>query len=333
MGKNKFVAIDEVASDHKIASVHVAGVPDRQLADIMRGVADAAAARGVDLRVGEVADVAIAIGGEGRGPGRRDGIGVVGEGGLGSGGLLGAALSALGDTRGWVAGDPNDPSSQQFPTGDPVRRTALTEVVYPDSGDPAVHGSSDHSGANTGGQRYAEMRQQLHEAREEHDRAVAAWNAQFAHLSQIGFPLEQLMERRQEIENDYVDSVMQIRGRPLFDRGAADLPTGMGHSGPEDPGDDFAGPTDALARWLAWAFTPAYLREQRARRHRRGASFGPGGFQTNDWLPPDSDARGGAAADVRPSLVDAPARGADASRVLRKSSPSVRTDTLRGSTA
>ena len=28
MGKNKFVAIDEVASDHKIASVHVAGVPD-----------------------------------------------------------------------------------------------------------------------------------------------------------------------------------------------------------------------------------------------------------------------------------------------------------------
>ncbi|MFO0681885.1 MAG: hypothetical protein U0234_07540 [Sandaracinus sp.] len=64
MGKNKFVAIDEVASDHKIASVHVAGVPDRELADIMRGVADAAVARGVDLRAGEIADLAIALGNE-----------------------------------------------------------------------------------------------------------------------------------------------------------------------------------------------------------------------------------------------------------------------------
>lgn len=64
MGKNKFVAIDEVASDHKIASVRVAGVPDFHLADIMRGVADAAVARGVDLRAGEVADLAIALGQE-----------------------------------------------------------------------------------------------------------------------------------------------------------------------------------------------------------------------------------------------------------------------------
>lgn len=113
MGKNKFVAIDEVASDHRVASVHVAGVPDFHLADIMRGVADAAAARGVDLRAGEIADLAIALGRERlglAGSASRGGVDLDRVPGLASGkerGHLGV------DPRDFVFGDGDDPA----PTG------------------------------------------------------------------------------------------------------------------------------------------------------------------------------------------------------------------------
>lgn len=137
MGKNKFVAIDEVASDHRIASVHVAGVPDRQLADIMRGVADAAAARGLDLRAGEIADLAIALGTEMFGfrpPSasdsrvRFDPTGTVDNGSSGWSGWPGAG-AGWGNDLGTVAFTPSTPGGQaspgwQPPTDNAAERTS-----------------------------------------------------------------------------------------------------------------------------------------------------------------------------------------------------------------